>query len=212
MATQTKQTATKVKKTVKAESVAETVAETIPETVPETVAETVPETEKDIVIVIEEEETMKERFDRLIKSKQDSIVELRNEIVELKKMQKFHEQAIKSATKRKRKVPLAEGEVRKPSGFALPVVVSDALYKFLSQYDVKKGDLVARTDVTKYISRYIKEKDLQNPAYRREIIPDASLQKLLGPALEEKEDGKKVYTYLKLQKYLSAHFPKSKSA
>ena len=90
--------------------------------------------------------------------------------------------------------------------------MSDELYTFLEQFGVKRGELVARTDVTKYISSYIKEKDLQNPEHRREIIPDAALSKILGPAQEQKDpsDDKspKIITYLKLQKYLSHHFIK----
>jgi len=82
----------------------------------------------------------------------------------------------------------------------------------LSQFGVKKGDPIARTDVTKYITTYIKEKDLQNPEYRREILPDATLKKLFGEPLERKnpedESSALVYTYLRLQKYLSPHFPK----
>ena len=209
-------TTTKTKKTVKAKEapvetvpVTETVTETVPETVTETPVETVTETQV-------ETDTMKQRFEKLIKSKQDLTNELKREIQELRKMQRDHENAIKEASKKTKKKKTPRDVNRKPSGFASPVVVSDDLYNFLSQYGVKNTDPIARTDVTRHITTYIKEKDLQNPEHRREIIPDAALKKLFGPAIEPKDpnDPKSplVYTYLKLQRYLSPHFPKKATA
>lgn len=163
-------------------------------------------------------ETMKQRFEKLIKSKQDLTNELKREIQELRKMQRDHENAIKEASKKtkRKKTPRDDSNPRKPSGFASPVIVSDDLYAFLAQFGVKNTDPIARTDVTRYITSYIKEHDLQNPEHRREIVPDAALDKLFGPAMELKdpndENSPLVYTYLKLQKYLSAHFPKKASA
>lgn len=159
-------------------------------------------------------ETLRARFDRLIKAKQDLISALRLEVHELRRMQRDHEVILRDASKRgKKKRQREEGaEPRKPSGFASPVLVSDELYSFLSQYGVKKGDLVARTDVTRHITAYIRERNLQNPEARREIVPDATLKKLFGPAVEHRNpqdsSSPKVYTYLKLQRYLSHHFPK----
>ena len=177
----------------------------------ETVVETAVETETAI-----EEESMKQRFERLIKSRQTQIDALKREMQDIRKMQRDHELAIKEASKKskKKKTVRDENNPRKPSGFASPVVVSDDLYTFLSKFGVTKGDPVARTDVTRYITSYIKEHDLQNPEHRREIVPDADLKKLFGPAMEPKDanDPKSplVYTYLKLQRYLSQHFPKKK--
>lgn len=162
--------------------------------------------------------SLRMRFDALIKSRQDLMNDLKREIQELRKMQRDHEHAVRDASKRskKKKVPRDDSNPRKPSGFASPVVVSDELYSFLEQFGVKKSDPIARTDVTRYITSYIKDKDLQNPEHRREIIPDAALSTLFGPAMEPKDpndaNSPLVYTYLKLQKYLSSHFPKKKSA
>lgn len=162
--------------------------------------------------------SLRMRFDALIKSRQDLMNDIKREIQELRKMQRDHEHAIKDASKRskKKKVPRDDSNPRKPSGFASPVVVSDELYSFLEQFGVKKSDPIARTDVTRYITSYIKDKDLQNPEHRREIIPDDALSTLFGPAMEPKDPNDSnsplVYTYLKLQKYLSSHFPKKKLA
>lgn len=160
-----------------------------------------------------EVDSMKQRFERLIKTKQDLMIELKREVQELKKMQRDHEHAIKEASKRSRKKRVRdENSTRKPSGFASPVVVSDELYSFLESFGVKKGDPIARTDVTRYVTTYIKDKDLQNPENRREIVPDTVLDRLFGPAMEHKDPNDAtsplVYTYLKLQRYLSQHFPK----
>jgi len=167
---------------------------------------------------VEESDSMRQRFERLIKSKQDLMNELKREVQELKKMQKDHEVALKDALKKskKKKVPRDDATPRKPSGFASPVIVSDELYGFLKQFGVSQGDPVARTDVTRYITSYIKQHDLQNAEFRREIMPDASLQLLFGEPIEHRdpldESSPKVYSYLRLQKYLSRHFPKKLSA
>lgn len=167
---------------------------------------------------LEESDSMRQRFERLIKSKQDLMSELKREVQELKKMQKDHEVALKDALKKskKKKVQRDDATPRKPSGFASPVVVSDELYGFLKQFGVSHGDPVARTDVTRYITSYIKQHDLQNAEFRREIMPDAALQLLFGEPIEHRdqsdESSPKVYSYLRLQKYLSRHFPKKMSA
>jgi chromatin remodeling complex protein RSC6 len=205
---------TKPRTTKKEEVVPEVVQEVVP---PSVSLETKVEETDSVKIAIGVpvvEVTMKERFDELIKSRQELMNNLKKEIQELRKMQRDYEHAIKDAAKRskKKKAPRDENNPRKPSGFASPVIVSDELYKFLEQYGVKKTDPVARTDVTRYITTYIKEKDLQNPEHRREIMPDATLKKLFGPAMEPKDpndaNSPLVYTYLKLQRYLSPHFPK----
>ena len=202
----------KVKENVVVEEAPVIATTTVTETTPETVTETVPVETETVT------DSMKQRFERLIKSKQDLMNELKREVQELRKMQRDHEHAIKEASKKskRKKSKRDEANPRKPSGFASPVVVSDDLYSFLSQFGVKKEDPIARTDVTRHITSYIKEHDLQNPEHRREIIPDAALKKLFGPAIEPKDpnDPKSplVYTYLKLQRYLSPHFPKKATA
>lgn len=216
---------TKAKVTTESKTVEATASVTVPDvTVPVTAAPVTADVPVTVEVPVSTEVTatdaqttsLRMRFDTLIKSKQDLMNDIKREIQELRKMQRDHEHAVKDASKRskKKKVVRDESNPRKPSGFASPVVVSDELYKFLEQYDVKHSDPIARTDVTRYITTYIKDKDLQNPEHRREIIPDVLLKTLFGPAMEPKDpndaNSPLVYTYLKLQKYLSAHFPKKK--
>ena len=90
---------------------------------------------------------------------------------------------------------------KKPSGFALPTNISNELCEFMSK---EKGTMVARTDVTRFIIDYIKQKDLQNPENRKFINPDLALKKLL-----EVDDQDKL-SYFNLQKYMNRHFHKIK--
>jgi chromatin remodeling complex protein RSC6 len=87
------------------------------------------------------------------------------------------------------------------SGFLKPVHISKELAKFTG-WD--QNELRSRVDVTKYICNYIKEKNLQDPADKRNIRveDDGNLKKLL------KFDGKdkKPLTYYRLQTYLKSHF------
>lgn len=165
-----------------------------------------------------ESANIRQRLDALIKSRQDLMVELKKEIAELKKLQKDHDLEVKNASKRHKKKRSSDDSTstRKPSGFASPVVVSDKLYDFLAQFGVEKGQPIARTDVTRHITNYISEHKLQNPDFRREIMPDNALKGLFGEPFEHKVKGDSssplVYTYLQLQRYLSPHFPKSAKA
>jgi chromatin remodeling complex protein RSC6 len=90
-------------------------------------------------------------------------------------------------------------EPKKLSGFAKPTDLSDKLCEFLS---LPTGSMLARTDVTRLINKYIKDNNLQNPEDRRSIAPDAKLSELLG--LQPGEQ----LTYFKLQSHLKPQFEK----
>jgi chromatin remodeling complex protein RSC6 len=61
----------------------------------------------------------------------------------------------------------------------------------------------SQTDVTKFISTYVKAHSCFDPNFKRRIIPDAKLAKLLRV-----KDGQEV-TYLNLQSFLKVHFIKT---
>lgn len=92
---------------------------------------------------------------------------------------------------------------RAPSGFVKPTRISDELAGFLG---VEKGVEMARTDVTKEITAYIRAHNLQDKDNGRQINPDAKLKSLLHIG------GDDVLTYFNLQKYMSPHFAKSVKA
>ena len=85
---------------------------------------------------------------------------------------------------------------RKPSGFAVPGKISAELCKFMNKPD---GYEAARTEVTKYIIKYIQEKNLQNPENKREILPDNELKQLLN-------NKKEPVTYFSIQRLMNPHF------
>jgi len=87
----------------------------------------------------------------------------------------------------------------KPSGFALPTSISDELCTFMNK---EKNELVARTDVTRYIIKYIKENELQNKDNGQIIEPNTELKTLLNVGDEDK------LTYFNIQKFMNPHFHK----
>jgi len=109
-----------------------------------------------------------------------------------KKVAKLQKMMEKSTKKRKT-------SQNKMSGFEKPTAISDELAKFVGE---QPGVMLARTAVSKKIHEYVKSNNLQNPANRRIINPDAKLKKLLNTT------GKDELSYFNLQKYLKVHFKK----
>jgi chromatin remodeling complex protein RSC6 len=148
--------------------------------------------------------TIEQQFEA-INAKVMTLKSLETEIlVDLRKLQKSTLKHIKDITKknRKKKVDPEDKKKRAPSGFAKPTVISDELCDFLGK---NHGSEMARTEVTKHLTKYIREHELQDQANRRRILPDPKLRKLLNvPQGDE-------VTYFNLQKYMKVHFPASKS-
>jgi hypothetical protein len=122
----------------------------------------------------------------------------------VKRLDKRVHREIKDARKRKRRAKVEEGaegdKPRTPSIFERPVQVTDELCAFLG---LAKGTLISRSQVTKGVNAYVKEKNLKE---KHSITPDVQLRKLL--ALPEGQ----LLTYFNLQKYLNRHYPKSAAA
>jgi len=122
-------------------------------------------------------------------------------LAQVKRLDKRVHREIKDARKRKRRAKVEEGvEGAKPralSIFERPVQVTEELCTFLAQ---PKGTLMSRSQVTKGVNNYVKEKDLKN---KHDIKPDAALKKLL--ALPEGA----ALTYFNLQRYLNRHYVKA---
>jgi len=89
---------------------------------------------------------------------------------------------------------------RAPSGFVKPAAISKELAKFLS---VPEDTKMARTDVTKLITAYVKDHNLQDSTNGRKIVPDAKLKALLNVKSSDE------VTYFNLQKYMKPHFVKA---
>ena len=84
------------------------------------------------------------------------------------------------------------------SGFMKPVPISKEMCKFTG-WD--QNEPKSRVAVTKYICKYIKDHDLQNPEDRRQIHPNSKLNKLLKMKADDDP-----LTYYSLQKKIQHHF------
>lgn len=115
----------------------------------------------------------------------------------LKNCSKLAKNGAFNKKKKQKKVRDPNAPPRAPAGFARPTQLSNELCEFLG---VDRGTEIARTEVTKLMTQYIKAQNLQNPANRREINMDKKLEKLLSPP-----DGVTV-TFFTLQKYMKPHF------
>ena len=122
-------------------------------------------------------------------------------VAELKRLEKRVARLQKDADKRKRRVKKpVEGEEakpRKPSIFELPTPLSNELCSFLGR---PSGSKESRSNVTKAITTYVKEKNLKD---KHTIKPDSKLKALLGVADAD------VLTYFNLQRYLNRHYLKT---
>ena len=90
---------------------------------------------------------------------------------------------------------------KQPSGFANPTKISKKLCKFM---DLPDGSERARTVVTKYIIKYIKDNKLIDPKNAQIIKPNDKLQNLLE--MKENEDP---LTYFNIQRHMNKHYLKS---
>ena len=126
---------------------------------------------------------------------------------DVKVLRKEVTRQMREANKRRKRRPATADDAsrtpRAPSGFAKPTLISDELCSFLGK---PVGTEMARTEVTKSITAYIKEHSLQNAENKRRIMPDTALASLLNV------DDSVELTYFNLQKYMKVHFPKSAAA
>ena len=147
------------------------------------------------------ENSWEEKFKNVDTTLRQIITMAKSLQTDVKRLQKDYTKQYKelSRKKNKRKSTKSDGTPRPLSGFARPTEISDQLAKFLGE---KKGTLLARTDVTKRITVYIKHHELQNPENKRQIHADAPLRKLLGLSSAD------VLTFFNLQKFMKVHFLK----
>ena len=120
-------------------------------------------------------------------------------ISEAKRLEKKAAKVQKLADKRRRRKAPVEGEEGKParvSIFQVPTDISPDLCAFMGR---PAGSQESRSNVTKFITTYVKEKNLKN---KHDITADAALLKLLNLTKEDK------LTYFNLQKFLNVHYLK----
>jgi chromatin remodeling complex protein RSC6 len=106
--------------------------------------------------------------------------------------------AIKTDSAKVSKQKRQTNRVNTQSGFMKPVKISKELAKFTGwAADQPKS----RIEVTKFLCKYVKDNNLQNPADKRQIVPDAKLAKLLSVGAEDAP-----LTYPGMQKKIQPHF------
>ncbi len=89
---------------------------------------------------------------------------------------------------------------RANNAFLKPKALSPELCAFMG---IAAGSQRSQTQVTKFISDYVKSHSCYDPQFKRRILPNAALAKLL------RVDDKTEVTYLNLQKFLKVHFTKA---
>lgn len=117
----------------------------------------------------------------------------------VKNVEKNVKKELKNYIKEKQKETIKPK--REPSGFAKPTKVTNELCEFM---DKPIGSKIARTEVNKALSNYIKEHNLlqsNSDTKRKQIIPDEKLKNLLK--LDNNEQN---LTYFNIQKYMNKHF------
>ena len=167
---------------------------------PKVVAEEVPLPE----VTVEMSENLKyaDEFNNLFSQLQTIKHNLNQVITDTKKIQKSIQKEFKNLERKQQKAGSKKGK-REPSGFAKPAVISNELCDFLGK---PYGTEMARTEVTKYLTAYIKDHNLQQPEDKRRINPDKKLLKLLKLSKDDQ------VTYFNLQKWMKPHFPSSLTA
>ena len=149
---------------------------------------------------IETSKAIVEGFNQLIEFHKQQRALQTAEITRIRAMKSQYERQFKSIHKKivkRRKKKCGDSE---NNGFKRPTKISNELCDFFGK---PHGTLMARTDVTKELSNYIRENKLQDPKNGRNIIPDLKLRKLLRIG---KTDELNIFN---MQTYMVPHYPKT---
>lgn len=167
------------------------------------VQETVSTQEVQVKNEVHDETTQEESIGDIFNSFVSQLTTMRTQITaltnQLRSLRSRTEREIKTAQKNGRKRKQTN---RQPSGFVKPTRISSELCSFLGK---PEGTEMARTQVTREITSYIRANKLQDPENGRNINADTKLKKLLKLGKGDK------LTYFNLQKFMSPHFAKATS-
>ena len=156
------------------------------------------QTTLDVSLPIQEGNDIVDKFTKIttaiqtVKTQMDTIKQAVKELEKLVKAEQKKTAKVQKTTKEK-------SDKKKPSGFAAPVLISDALCEFLS---LEKGTKMPRTTVAQKLHEYIKEKKLQSAEDGRIIKPNQELKEMLNI------DDTVELNYFNLQRYMNPHFNK----
>ena len=142
-----------------------------------------------------EENTITTQFDGIV----TTLSAFRTQITALQHQLRVLERSVTKEVKTLRKDAIKKNAkvARKPSGFAKPSHITKELCLFMK---LPENTEVARTEVTQYVIKYIRDHNLQHTDNRKIIMPDEALKQLL-----DIKEGDEV-TYFNIQKYMNKHF------
>ena len=184
-------TSTKRKATSKKSTPVKEATQAAPEPVAAATQETVSTTSKEVA-----SSSINDEFSSVV----NELMTLRSSLTALtsrvRALKVRSEREVKQAVKDVRKRRSAN---RSPSGFVKPTKISNELADFVGK---PHGSEMARTEVTRVLTAYIRENKLQDPQNGRRILADNKLSKLLK--LQKSDE----LTYFNLQKHMSPHFAK----
>lgn len=186
----------KSKKTAEA-----TVAQAVP--VKEVAVAPVEEELKNEVVAVPESEKKGEitsRFSDFATKLHNSTIQLNALRTEFKQLEKQLLKDIKVLQKSKGKKNKSTSGNRKPSGFTCPTLISNELAAFLGKPD---GVEMARTEVSKELTKYINDNRLKDPANGRNILPDDKLVTLLKIGKDDK------LNIFNIHRFMKPHFTKA---
>ena len=159
--------------------------------------ETLSKTMLPYVKILKKIDAIENRLNEHKKVVELSMQELKTGFVEIKTLKTLIGKIISKHAKHRQ-------NKNQPHGFAIPTAVSEELCVFMKK---EPGSLIARTEVTKALTTYIKEHSLQNPLKKRDILPDDVLLKLFGKT--ESDLSETPMTFFNMQKYINHHFVKT---
>ena len=192
----------KAKKSSKTKAVVEPVTPVVTET--PVVEKPVTPTETTVVDPVSTEVSFTEDFTVLLNQLKTVQTMLRDLTAHASKLERRVAKESKLLQKKANgKVKRKQDPNRAPSGFSKPGPVSKELLTFLKAQETKMTDdnLIARTNVTKAISDYCRNKGLQDQKDKRKLNADKTLVKLLK--LKKGDE----LTFFNLQKYMKVHYP-----
>ena len=197
-----KETKKKTAKTVKVEEAPKVEVKTEPAVVATVETVSTPVVEESAPVTTTDDNGIESLFNKLVNQFQDLQVVMKTLHTNIKVLQKEVLKERKEHAKKAEKASKKTKGNRKPSGIAVPESISTEVADFLG---VPADTKLSRIQVTSKIFDYVKANNLQNPASRKEIIPDAKLGSLLA-------NGDKTVFFFNIQTFLKRHFPSSGTA
>lgn len=160
------------------------------------------ELKNEVVIVTEGDKKgeISTRFSEFASKLHNATIQLNSLRTEFKQLEKQLLKDIKSLQKSKGKKNKSTSGNRKPSGFTCPTLISNELAAFLGKPD---GVEMARTEVSKELTKYINDHHLKDPANGRNILPDNKLVTLLKIGKEDK------LNIFNIHRFMKPHFLKA---